>query len=83
LPEPIRFCGEPQETERLPLAGFLHHALSQPFGPGTFELLVHFAQPKHIAVPYLHSLNAAKALPELLGSAFGAEHRDLNVAHQI
>jgi hypothetical protein len=77
LPEPVRFLRQAAEGEQATPFRVSHHAGSQPFEPATSELLVHFAQPEHITVPRLHSLNAVKALPELLGSASGAEHRDL------
>jgi hypothetical protein len=76
LPEPVRFLRQAAEGEQATPFRVSHHAGSQPFEPATSELLVHFAQPEHITVPRLHSLNAVKALPELLGSASGAEHRD-------
>jgi hypothetical protein len=73
LPEPVRFLRQAAEGEQATPFRVSHHAGSQPFEPATSELLVHFAQPEHITVPRLHSLNAVKALPELLGSASGAD----------
>jgi hypothetical protein len=69
LPRPIRFPQQAAEANRSPLLGFRTAPVPAIRTPQHSSYSIHFAQDKHITVPNLHSLNAAKALPELLGSA--------------